>query len=372
MIPAPAKPALKRDPVLSLDAPWRYFALLLIPLRPAGLVTLILLTAVLSLSLKAGPFGVPLAGILLGWFFKYSFECLDRLTAGSSEAPVLSMETIARTLGEFRWLIPLVFAILFLFSFGVGPALFRWIAGVVAAVGLLFCLPAMLVIQGWTGRLSHSLNPFVWKMAMQVLGPDYGWLVLCASALLICCAVLPTAIAGAPMALRLGLALYGWLGFIAVTGGALNSKRDELDERLPLVIPQYKTFSLKEIERDRERWLDSIYASWRSKAVETAFAVVTERLTGERQPLADLRWLMGRVSTWEPPKFSNRVAMLLISNLLQQGRDAEALQRFRERREMGAISELADTEARGRLARTARAWGDISLAESLEPGERSG
>jgi hypothetical protein len=42
----------------------RYGLLLFIPLRPVGLITLIVLSAVLTFSLRVGPFGIPLILIL--------------------------------------------------------------------------------------------------------------------------------------------------------------------------------------------------------------------------------------------------------------------------------------------------------------------
>jgi hypothetical protein len=370
--PVRAEHCLKRDKVMSLTGPRRYLALLGVPLRPAGAVTLVVLSATLTLALMAGPFGLPLAAILLGWFFKYSLEFLDRVASGNSEAPVLSLETVAKSMGEFRWLVPLGFAILFFFISGVASPWLARVAAAAIALGVVFCLPPMLVIQGWTGRLSHSLNPYIWRIAVRILGRDYGWLVLCACLLLVFCALVPGAIDKTPTMLRLVLRLYGWLAFVAVTGGALNAKREPLDEQLPLVIPHYSTVSSAAVEKDREQWLDRVYASWRANALANAFAVVTQRMDRDDGSLMDLRWLMRRISTWHPPSFSNRVATLLISRLLNEGRNAEALQVARDRVAVDSDFELEDGQAGLRLAKIAAECGDDSLLNVFKSSRAAG
>src|SRR5579872_2194682 len=137
----------------------RFLTLLLIPLQPVALLTVLLLAAVLAISLWAGAFGLPLVLILLGWTFKYSFVFLDRLVAGDREAPVLAVEMIVTSMGEARSLLPLIITAFAFFATGAGAFLVGAILSAVAAVLLLAILPAVLAVQGWTGRLAHSVSP---------------------------------------------------------------------------------------------------------------------------------------------------------------------------------------------------------------------
>jgi hypothetical protein len=91
---------------LPADALSRYGFLLLMPLRLAPLLTLIVLSFVLTVALRVGVYGLPLVFILLTWLFKYSFVFLDRLVIGDVEPPVLSVEMVMTSLGEWRSLLP--------------------------------------------------------------------------------------------------------------------------------------------------------------------------------------------------------------------------------------------------------------------------
>lgn len=359
---------MRRDSVLTRSPPSRYPLLLLIPLRPAGLLTLLVMSAALFAALKAGLLGVPMMVILLSWFFKYSFAFLDRLSFGDSEAPVLSLEMIKRSMGEFRWLVPLLLVVTAFFASGVASYLLGAVAATLASVALLICLPAMLAIQGWSGRLVHSLNPSIWRIAMQSLGNDYRWAVGYTFAIAILCVVLPGMIHNLPQMLRIGLLLYAWLALIVVTGGALHAKREALAEKLPLVIRHLKAPSLEDIEREREQWLDSVYGSWRANALENAYRSVIERIEASTEPLQELRWLLNRLSAWQPPHFTNRVAGELISRLLREEREGEALRLVKDRRDIDPNFRLRQRQESLRLAQLAAQWGDQSTATALQQG----
>lgn len=135
---------------------------LLLPLEPAAIVTMLALAGVLWACFKVLPAGIALMAILLSWFFKYSFTLLDQQASGRRGMPVLSLEMIMGTMGEFRWLVPLLLVLVAFFSTGAASFLLGRIVAALAAALLLGTLPAMLVIQGWTGRVAHSLDPRLW------------------------------------------------------------------------------------------------------------------------------------------------------------------------------------------------------------------
>jgi len=348
-----------------------YRLLLLIPLKPAGLITLIVLSAVLTASLRAGPFSLPLMVILLSWFFKYSFALLDRLSGGHTEAPVLSVEMIVGSMGEFRWLVPLILVAVAFFATGAGLFLLGAAVMTIAALALLACLPAVLAVQGWTGRLSHSLNPRIWRLAIESFGSDYirvvGWTIAVATL----CIAAPAVIDGVPRMLRIVLWLYAWLAMIAIAGGALFAHRERLSETLPLVLRELGSRSLEDLAREREEWLDCIYGAWRANAMDNAYRSVMERVGQSAEPLQELSWLWSRVTTWEPSEFSNRIARELVSRLLTENREGEALRLVKERRSDPNFG-LQNRGETLRLARLAARWGDRDLAAALlreVPGE---
>lgn len=339
--------------------------LLFIPLRPAGLISLIVLSAVLTVSLKTGPFGVPLVVILLSWYFRYSFAFLDRLSAGNTEAPVLSVEMIVSSMGEFRWLLPLILVAVAFFASGAANFLLGVAVATVASLALLACLPVVLVIQGWTGRLSHSLNPRVCRIVIENFGTDYVWMVLWVIGIAALCVAVPSVIDGTPRMLRIALWLYAWLGVIAIAGGALFANRERLSETLPLVLPELQPRSLDDLAAEREAWLDRIYGAWRGKAFENAYRLVIEHVEQSTEPLQELNWLLSRASTWEPRQLSNRIAQELVSRLLAEAREGQALRLVKERRSVDPGFGLQNRDDALRLAHLATQWGDRELAAAL-------
>jgi hypothetical protein len=337
---------------------------LLIPLRLAGAGTLIMLSALLALSLKAGLFGIPVVLILLTWFFKYSFEFLDGLVAGHTEAPVLSIETITGSLGEFRCLLPLILVIAALFATGAARFFVGAVAAAVAGACLLVCLPAVIAVQGWTGRLSYSLNPRTGLIMARTLGPDYIWALGCIVAITLICCVIP-AMVPLPSMLRIMLLLYTWLALIAVIGGALHAHLAELAERIPLVIPQPKAVSDADLQAARQRWADTIYSAWRGNARDNAWRFTMERIDASADPLQELRWLYAQSAAWQQAAFSNRVAQEMVSLLLQHDREGEALRSVRDRLVADPDFRPRTAAEAHRLGQLARQWGDHGTAEAL-------
>src|SRR5215469_10964720 len=137
----------------------RILFLLCLPLRPAALTSIVALSLLLALSLLSIPFGFFTMAILLSWFFKYSFTFLDEVVSGAQQMPVLSLEIIYGSIGELRSLLPLILVTIFFFVSGAGQFFLGFVVAVCAGLGLLAVLPAVLAIQGWTGRVEHSLDP---------------------------------------------------------------------------------------------------------------------------------------------------------------------------------------------------------------------
>jgi hypothetical protein len=337
----------------------------LIPLRLAGACTLIVLSALLAVSLKAGLFGIPAVLILMTWFFKYSFEFLDALVAGRTEAPVLSLETITGSLGEFRCLLPLILVIAAFFATGAARFFAGFAAAAVIAACLLVCLPAVLAVQGWTGRLSYSLNPRTCLTMARSLGPDYLWTLGCIFAVMVICCLIPWMIPHVPSMLRIALLLYTWLALIAAVGGALHAHLVDIGTRIQLVIPQAHSTSAEELEAARQRWTDTIYSAWRGNAQDNAWRFTMERIESSTDPLQELQWLYAHSAAWQQPLFSNRVVQEIVSLLLKHDREGEALRSVREQLLLDPGFRPRSAEETRRLGQLARQWGDRSTAVAL-------
>ncbi|HEX4024628.1 MAG TPA: hypothetical protein VHX52_07990 [Steroidobacteraceae bacterium] len=351
----------------SRTARWRRFGtLLVIPLRPAGALTLVFIAVLVTLMLKAGLFAIPGLLILGTWYFKYSFAFLDALVNGQTEAPVLSIEMIMASLDEFRFLLPLILAIVAFFAFGAARYFVGSIVTALLAIVMLLILPAVVAVQGWTGRLSHSLGPAVcWRMA-RTLGTDYICALSCIAGLLAIDAVLGFLVPQAPRILQIVLFLYAWLAAIAVIGGALRANREVLSERIPLIIPEIAPPALDEAAHERARWIDAIYGALRANNRDNVWHLVMERVQGVSHPLRELQWLYERIAAWHPVPFPNRVAQEVISRLLAEDREGEALRLVRERVALDSAFRPSNAEEGQRLAQLAERWRDHATAEALK------
>lgn len=319
------------------------------PLRLAPLVTLIVLGLTLAIALKVGAFGLPLVIILLTWLFKYSFAFLDRLVAGDTEPPVLSLEMVLGAVGEWRSLLPFIVVVVVFFASGAAAYWVGFAAAVIAALFAIVWLPAILALQGWTGGVGQSLNPVVGVRMARALGRDYVWMVACTFAVVVLCVGVPRWVGGLPLALRIALLIYAWLATIAVTGSALRANRQHLLQNTEFFLTLPAVVTPEALEREREHWLDSVYGAWRSNARENAWRTVRGRVDDAAEPLTELRWLYGRVAGWEPPQFANRIVQEMLPRLRAAGREDEALILVRERL---AIDPGFRGEAPSRLAST--------------------
>ncbi|HEX4050899.1 MAG TPA: hypothetical protein VHY19_08495 [Steroidobacteraceae bacterium] len=343
----------------------QYGAWLLMPLRAAGVLTLAFVAVGLTVLLRCGWLALPVVLILATWYFKYSFAFLDAQVAGHHEPPVLSVEMIMASLDEFRFLVPLILCIVAFFAFGAANYFVGTIVAIVLALVMWAVLPAVIAVQGWTGRLSHSFNPVIWVRMARALGRDYLWMVSCIVGLVALCA-LAALVPGSPLLLKITASLYAWLGAIAVIGGALRVNRETLSERIPLIIPDTPPPASDAAARERERWIDTMYGALRANNRDNVWNVVLERVQTVPHPLSELHWLYERVAAWRPFPFPNRVAQELITRLLAEDREGEALRLVRARLALDpAFRPLTADEAR-RLAQLAERWRDQGTVDALK------
>src|SRR6516165_1001265 len=80
---------------------------LLRPVRGGAAALLIVFAILLSLAARAGLIGIPMALILISWFFKYAYILFDHTVHGFDEPPVLDIQMV-NPLNEQRPLAQLV------------------------------------------------------------------------------------------------------------------------------------------------------------------------------------------------------------------------------------------------------------------------
>jgi hypothetical protein len=305
--------------------------MLTVPLRLIPLITIVTLSLVLAVCLKVPPFGLPLAIILLSWLFKYSYDFLDALIVGRTEPPVLSVEIIKKSAGEWRSLMPLILVTAAFFISGVATFLYGIVIAVVLVTPLLIVLPAVVAIQAWTGSLNQSLSPKLCRRMAVILGNDYPQIVAASMAIALIAAVAESFADRVWLPTRVGIFVYAWLAIIAMTGKAVHRHRTRLEAETLFIVPVEVDNTEQLLVEARQSWLDTIYAEARGGAHGSAWQTALRRLDDVPEPLHELRWLYRAVANWNFPDLTNRIAAEIIGRLLDHNHQAEAIELTRER-----------------------------------------
>jgi hypothetical protein len=190
-------------------------------LDPAILLLIAAISLGLALARFAGLFGLPLALILISWFFKYAYALLDDVAHGVDEAPVLSMEMVN----------PLAQRPAAQLAICLGAwALTHWTDGGVrvAFIALLaLTLPASVAILGASGKVLQAVNPLALWTVMRALGAYYAGVL----ALIGVGGLLAWWILALPVWLVFKLAVVQFvvLAIFNAIGAALYEHREQLD-----------------------------------------------------------------------------------------------------------------------------------------------
>ena len=338
----------------------RYLAL---PLKSAPLLLIVIFSVLLSLASRAGLFGLPLMLILLPWFFTYAFVLLDHTTDGVDEPPVLSIEMI-NPVREQRSLVLLIIVVAMFFvsnaaSYWFGPAL-----GALLAFAIVFILPAVIGVQGATGSLWQSLNLSRCLRLIGTLGRDYGVIVVCA-AVLLGVAFVVLRMPSLPLIVRVAFTMYAWLALFAIIGGVLFERR--LDIGLDAAYSPERIDGKKaaDVEHERNRLVDRIYAEWRGGSHVTACITVTELLRQSTAPGDELEWLYAKTSQWPDVRLPSQLAQAWLPYLFAAKRNGRVLEVLKERLAADPSFRPATSQQVLRCVRLARDGGERGVARKL-------
>jgi hypothetical protein len=142
--------------------------------------------------------------------------------------------------------------------------------------------------------------------------------------------------------------------------------RPTLAERIPLIIPEIAPPAIDAAAGERERWIDTMYGALRANNRDNVWHVVMERVQTVAHPLPELQWLYERVAAWRPFPFPNRVAQEIITRLLAEDREGEALRVVRARLALDPSFRTLGAQEAHRLAQLAERWRDHGTADALK------
>src|SRR3984957_8986591 len=333
------------------------------PARGGAAAVVVVFAFLLFIAVKASLVGLPLALLVISWFFKYAYILFDHTVRGFDEPPTLDIQMMnpvdeQRPLGQV--------AILGLIGYAV--YLTQQHFGTPAAFGLaaicLFFLPASVAILGLESNLLKAAYPVYWFSLVRGLGILYGAVLLVIIAYALGLKLLWTLDLWLPFELSIGM--FAVLSVFSFLGGALYERRHDLN--LETWVSPERTAALeeKQTQRENDKHVHQAYGLMRAGSHIKSFQMLEDWLKSRGSTPEDYRWLCERTVSWDDPRYVTRLTEELVARLLTLKRTGEALGVVVQRVNLDPNfrpKSAADTLAIAQLA--ARGGGASRLARTL-------
>lgn len=341
---------------------------LLVPFQVTPLLLVLSFSFGLLVAEKAGFLGIPLALILLSWFFKYCFVLLDSIIAGEDEPPVLSIEMV-NPIDEQR---PLALALLIACEgalifvirqhFGTG-------AGLGALVFVVLALPAHIGLLGMTRNLLHTIWPPALFSLVSILRARY--LLLDAVMLSAGTIGYATVVHGGYPWGALIVSMWALLITFATVGGMLFEHRIELGIDSKTRQERMVERDARELQLERARLLDEAYNGYRMGKPQEAWRLIEGWLQRDVKlgtteiTLTEYRVLLEATSRWDDKRAADQLANTLVSLLLARRATGEALTVVERRLATNPRFQVLPEAHAARIAELAGAAGKRALQRQL-------
>src|SRR3984957_2140696 len=287
---------------------------LLLIARPTVMYLVGALTLGFVLALSVGLAGIVLALLLLTWLFNYSYVLLEHIANGAREPPVLAAEMLTsvneqRPLAQLA-IVLLVYSVLQLLAHYLGNAI-----ALALEVLALIALPASIGALGVGNNFLQAINPVaLWHIVRSlrmvyvgivivVLTYGLGLSLLASRALL-------------PSWLLLVLAQVAWLSVFSLIGGSLYEQRHLLGHE-PIDTPERRAARERwELERERARFMDTIYGEARGGNLAGAWQTIERELALQNYAFEFYDWLLERLGGLDNRRLATRLAQDYITRAL--------------------------------------------------------
>jgi uncharacterized membrane protein YGL010W len=292
------------------------------PARGGAAAVLVVFAFLLVLAAKARLVGIPLALLVISWFFKYAYVLFDHTVRGFDEPPTLDIQMM-NPVNEQRPLAQV--AILGLIGYAV--YLTQEHFGAAAAAGLaivcMFFLPASVAILGLESNILKAANPVYWFSLVRGLGILYGAVLLVVLGYALVLKLLAAVDLWLPV--EIGVGMFAVLSLFSFLGGALYERRHELN--LETWVSPERTAALKTQQtlHESDQLVHEAYGLMRAGAHIKSFRMLEEWLKGRGYTPEDYRWLCERTASWDDPRYLTRLTEELVARLLVLKRTGEAL-----------------------------------------------
>ncbi len=298
------------------------------PARGGAAGVVIVFAFLLVIAAKARLIGIPLALLVVSWFFKYAYILFDHTVRGFDEPPTLDIEMVnpvneQRPLGQVLILGLLFFALKLAQSYLGTPA------AIALGVIFLFFLPASVAVLGLESNILKAAYPVAWFHLVRGLGLLYGAVLLVIFAVCLVLGLLWKLDLWVPLEIAFGM--FAILSIFSFLGGAIYERRHELG--IETWVSPERTAELKSKEewRGHEKLVLDAYGLMRAGSHIKSWQMLFDWLKSRGFSPEDYRWLCERTVKWDDPRYITRLTEDYVARLLVLKRTGEALDAVAQR-----------------------------------------
>jgi hypothetical protein len=333
------------------------------PARGGAAAVVIVFAFLLVIAAKGRLVGIPLALLVMSWFFKYAYILFDHTVRGFDEPPTLSIEMV-NPVNEQRPLGQVLFLGLLFFALKLAQSYLGTPAAIVFGVILLFFLPASVAVLGLESNILKAAYPVAWFHLVRGLGLLYGAVLLVIFVVFLGLGLLWKLDLWAPLEIALGM--FAILSIFSFLGGAIYERRHELG--IETWVSPERTAELKSKEewRGHDKLVMDAYGLMRAGSHIKSWEMLFDWLKSRGFSPEDYRWLCERTVKWDDPRYITRLTEDYVARLLVLKRAGEALDAVVQRLQLDPNfrpKSAADTLSVAQLA--ARGGGASRVARTL-------
>ncbi len=323
----------------------------------------IVFALLLFIAGKAGLIGIPLALLVVSWFFKYAYILFDHTVRGFDEPPTLDIQMV-NPVDEQRPLAQLVILGLIYAAVKLLQSYSGSTAAIAAVVVFAFFLPASVAILGLESNILKAAYPVEWIRIVRELGVLYGAVFFIIALYVLGLGLLARLNLWTP--LEIAACMFAILSVFSFLGGVLYERRDELGLETWVSPERTEAKKQRQVLRQDETLVLEAYGLMRAGSHIKSWQVLADWLKSKGNDPDDYRWLCERAASWDDPRYITRLTQELVDRLLTLKRTGEALDVVAKRLSVDSgfrPKSAADTLSIARLA--ARGGGAPRVARAL-------
>lgn len=276
----------------------------------------------LFIASKAGLLGIPLAAVVLSWFFKYAYILFDHTVRGFDEPPTLDIQMV-NPLSEMRPLAQVVILGLIFFTVKLTLQYLGFPAAFALALTCVFFLPASVGVLGLDSNILKAVNPIAWVHLARGLGLYYWAVLLVIVGYGVSLDLL--SILDLWLPINFALWMFAVLSVFSFLAGAIYERRDALGVATWASPERTADLKAKEQRREHESMVLEAYGSMRANNHIRSWQLMADWLKSRGDQPEDYAWLCERTASWDDPRYITRLTEERVTRLLALKRTGEAL-----------------------------------------------